>query len=86
MIQELPLRTFLNTQTDPEDVQEKGCVVLDNLELDNAGKLIIRKGKKVKAYLDEILCTDLIRCNTTRGKFFIGYDKNNKTYFRINKL
>jgi len=86
MIQELPLRVFLNTQFDPEDIAENGCTVLDNLELDNNGKLTVRKGKKAKSYLDEILCTDLIRCNTTRGKFYIGYDKKNKQYFRVNKL
>ena len=86
MIQELPLRVFLDTQSDPEDVQEKGCVVLDNLELDNVGKLVIRKGKKIKTYLDEIMCTNIIRCNTSRGKFFIGYDNKQNKYFKINKL
>ena len=86
MLKELPLRVFLDTQSDPEDMQENGCTVLENFEMNNIGYLTIRHGKKVKSYLDEIKCEDLERCNTSLGKFFVGYDKSRKKFFRINKL
>ena len=78
---ELQLRTFLDTQSDPEDVGEKGCLVLDNFDMSNSGKLTIRPGKTVSAFLDETTCNNLERCNTSLGKFWLGYDSNNKRIF-----
>ena len=46
MLKELPLRVFLDTQSDPEDMQENGCTVLENFEMNNIGYLTIRHGKK----------------------------------------
>ena len=33
-VKEIPLRAFLNTQIDPEDLDINGCLVLDNFELE----------------------------------------------------
>ena len=86
-VKEIPLRAFLNTQIDPEDLDINGCLVLDNFELDKLGVLKLRKGKEIKLFLNDIKCQELERCKTKQfGSFFIGYDKVTKKLFRIRKL
>ena len=86
-IKEIPIKTFLNTQADPEDVDIQGCTALDNFQMDRVGTLTLRKGKKIKMFLDNTDCRTLERIKTRNfGSFFIGYDKSTKKLFRINKL
>jgi len=86
MIIEVQLRTFLKTQSDQEDVETSACVELDNFELDNDGRLELRSGSLLKTFLDEMTCKYLLRTNTSKGRFFIGYNEAKKTYFKINRL
>jgi hypothetical protein len=86
MIVEIPLRTSLDTMSDPEEIGQNASVQLDNFDLSNPGILKLRKGKVLSCFLDEVLCDNMERCSTSKGKFFIGYDSNSKKIFRINKF